>query len=295
MIPKNKIISFLSRSNMNATLFTSLFLSVAVFTAIEAIPCSAVPANLVVNDNVDADGGACILRNVIVYGNVTVYNNAVLTTLDGTTIDGNIKAEGFCAIQLLPGTSVQRVDANTGGPIRVEGSFISSSLLVQYTFGGLTICGSRIQDVIYYSGSDGPFRLEYGPFCRQNSISKDIIIQKGSGSVSIDGNDIGGNGKVSIIERGGQVSIRNAKLYQLSVEKVNDKVYLGNVNVDDALITANTGGVDITNGDFNKLHCVGNSPNPTCSGNTVALAPVSALVAEHTVRLGFHLNSKKQN
>ncbi len=258
---------------MTATLFTALLLPLAVFTAIEAISCSAVSSGDVVNDDVFALGGACILHNVTVNGNVFAGRSVFLITLSGTSIKGDIIAEGYYAVALLDGTSVQNVEAETGGPILINASSINAGLGITQSVGGLTVCGSTIKGRIYYGRSDGYLRLEKRPSCAKNSIfSEEIYISRGEGSVLIDGIDIRGNGKLSIFDCRGQVTIRNAQLNELDIEKAHQQVRVGNVSGNIALITANTGGVDITNSEFIVLNCVGNSPDITCSGSSVGLS-----------------------
>ncbi len=254
---------------MTSTFLATLLLSFTVFAAIQAneVPCSTVMPDDVVNDDVIADSGPCVLDGVTVNGDVKVENGASLTTNGDTTIDGDVKGDGAGAISLLQGTSVKTVDVKESGAITVKGSTITAGLKVDKSVGGLIICGSTINDDIEYKESDGAFLLVESSSCPTNTISKSIKIDKGTGSVQIIRNDVGE--EVSIKERDGEVTIEGAELNKLTVEKVEKKVLVDGATVEEAQIKENTGGVVIKNSVLGTLDCQDNSPLPTGSGNTV--------------------------
>ena len=196
-------------------------------------------------------------------GNIEINSNA--PNCGPTTLNGGLNAiKGFGQVRLI-GASLPRGDLSISeytGDIVVQDIPIVSDIKSEKNTGSLTI-----SDVS--ADSDTTIIEQIGDVSlKEINFSGDFTIKEVDGEVVLEDSMFALEGVSILLVTEAVAILRNSNL-SLTVEEIGGEVTVTGNTVNNGNINKNTGGVVITNNNFEFLSCSDNTPAPTGSGNTI--------------------------
>ena len=196
-------------------------------------------------------------------GNIEINSNA--PNCGPTTLNGGLNAiKGSGQVRLI-GASLPTGDLSISeytGDIVVQDIPIVSDIKSEKNTGSLTV-----NDVS--ADSDTTIIEQIGDVSlKEINFSGDFTIKEVDGEVVLEDSMFALEGVSILLVTEAVAILRNSNL-SLTVEEIGGEVTVTGNTVTNGNINKNTGGVVITNNDFEFLSCSDNTPAPTGSGNTI--------------------------
>ncbi len=301
-------------ASLRASLALAALVSLLALSAAEVVCKGMLNSPKVITTDVKVEGSSCVLQNVNITGSVTVLKSGSLTTMgkvnvfgcvhafkpQSLNLGGKLRVNGglsvmdssaavLVGLQAYVGTvSITNVNnfiaqgamtslsvAESGSVALYGASVLGGGVFRRGGNGNTEFCGANIKGGVSLSGVNGNLQAVASISCGQTSITGTVSATKGSGNVHIAGGKLFASDFI-VKEQKGDVSVMNAIVSDVSIDKLTGSVLLQDVQADsDAGFFGVTGTVTVRGSKFDGDLNVGSNNAVRLESNNFGLEVVT--------------------